>query len=356
MIIVTITWPSLLKGENGSRYEYNYTTRLYTKIPVDITNVSNIDFEQFHLNLSDILVGLEFVTQKPKNTIHYGDGKDGKLVQQPPFYISYQTPDTICFTRNSSDELDSIRLHDWLSLNRSFLDHDQYRDVKLQIFIHYPGQLLRSFDNPSFTSLFSEYETKKRLEFRISHVTTLRNRHDSNVPCNKELEDDDAQLQMEIIKLIGCVPIYWTRIAPKYLGLDECKFPAKLEKVYDYIRNYREVLLLYDHPCVDMTVMVMYNTKGRFTQYHHGFFPGKTIMKFQYQEKYYLEIENVKEFGFESFWSSVGGFIGIFLGYSILQIPELLNTLKKIFKIKKENKERNVRYRKKDKVEPSKSK
>ena len=36
------------------------------------------------------------------------------------------------------------------------------------------------------------------------------------------------------------------------------------------------------------------------------------------------EIENSKSYDFESFVSGVGGFIGIFLGYSILQIPELL--------------------------------
>ena len=38
----------------------------------------------------------------------------------------------------------------------------------------------------------------------------------------------------------------------------------------------------------------------------------------------YQEIENVKDFGVESCWSGIGGFVGIFLGYSLLQIPELI--------------------------------
>ena len=29
-------------------------------------------------------------------------------------------------------------------------------------------------------------------------------------------------------------------------------------------------------------------------------------------------------FGFETFWSSIGGFTGIFLGFSLLQIPDLI--------------------------------
>ena len=48
-------------------------------------------------------------------------------------------------------------------------------------------------------------------------------------------------------------------------------------------------------------------------------------IKVSYVESTYQETENVKEFPFESFFSSLGGFIGIFLGYSMLQIPEILS-------------------------------
>ena len=50
-------------------------------------------------------------------------------------------------------------------------------------------------------------------------------------------------------------------------------------------------------------------------------------MMFSYEDNVYEEIQNTKSFGLESFVSGVGGFIGIFLGYSILQIPELLGLL-----------------------------
>ena len=39
-----------LNGENGLRYEYQYTTRLYTKEIIDFKNVSNIGFGNFHLS------------------------------------------------------------------------------------------------------------------------------------------------------------------------------------------------------------------------------------------------------------------------------------------------------------------
>ena len=53
---------------------------------------------------------------------------------------------------------------------------------------------------------------------------------------------------------------------------------------------------------------------------------GKHItIRVSYLESTYQETENVQDFTFETFFSSLGGFIGIFLGYSILQVPELLN-------------------------------
>ena len=48
------------------------------------------------------------------------------------------------------------------------------------------------------------------------------------------------------------------------------------------------------------------------------------LIKISYLEKYYEEIRQVEDFGALDFVSNVGGFIGLFLGYSIMQIPELL--------------------------------
>ena len=38
----------------------------------------------------------------------------------------------------------------------------------------------------------------------------------------------------------------------------------------------------------------------------------------------FQEIINARDFGVESCWSGIGGFVGIFVGYSILQLPDFL--------------------------------
>ena len=43
----------------------------------------------------------------------------------------------------------------------------------------------------------------------------------------------------------------------------------------------------------------------------------------EYQTLQYKEIKNVRAFSLESMFGQYGGFIGMFLGYSLLGIPEL---------------------------------
>ena len=60
--------------------------------------------------------------------------------------------------------------------------------------------------------------------------------------------------------------------------------------------------------------------------------PEDIAIKFVYSEKIYEEIQYKKAIGFESWLSNVGGFVGIFLGYSIMQVPEFLALFAAILK------------------------
>ena len=50
----------------------------------------------------------------------------------------------------------------------------------------------------------------------------------------------------------------------------------------------------------------------------------KAHIKFSYQEQQYQELKYSADFDFETFVSNIGGFVGIFLGYSMMQFPQLL--------------------------------
>ena len=317
----------LLKGKEVFKYGYDYQTRLYNKMPIDIRNGSNRGFEKFSLNISNLITGLEYVTKDDKTNIHYGKGSKGKKTISVPFEVSYTTPDTICFTRNANDSSFAIRTQDWLLLNQSIFGNDLYRNVHFNMYFHHPGQLLRTFHNPFFaSSVLLDTKDKKAnvwdkiLKFKIEEVTVLRKRQDSNIPCNTKLNKfDDNKFMEDVITQVDCMPIYWKNIAG-LPNLGECNTPSQLQKIYQHIQNYEDDLFSYNGPCNEMSIT------ARFDKEEENYWEEPQI-KVVYTKATYQNIENNQSFGFESFLSGVGGFIGIFLGYSILQIPELLGSV-----------------------------
>ena len=91
------------------------------------------------------------------------------------------------------------------------------------------------------------------------------------------------------------------------------------------ISSYRETLHMKGRSCTSMDALVM-QSKTVGPENKH------TKIKISYIEYTYQETQNVRDFTFESFFSSIGGFVGIFLGYSMLQIPELLISIPSVMK------------------------
>ena len=315
----------MLKGNDAFSYEYNYTSMLYNKVSVEISQHPDIDLGQFSLQASDILTALKYDTEHEETSIRYGRGKTGKLVSQIPLYVGFNTSDTVCFTRTSDHFLNTLRSYDWLVFNSSVFGNEKYKNVDLRLVVHYPQQLAREFHRPVFRSKLGSRATStgtddfwsKFLKITITKVRILRRRSDSNIGCDETLVDDDAQLQEHLLSHMNCTPPYWSR--PDLL-LDPCLSKAQLWNADNIIYRYKSILNSYTKPCVQMEVF------SQFDREEDNEWDDPTMV-FRYEDRNYEEITNSQSFDLESFVSGVGGFIGIFLGYSILQIPELLASL-----------------------------
>ena len=238
--------------------------------------------------------------------------------------MSYNAPDKICFTRKSNDSLSTIRTHDLFLLSNDIFGTETYHNVGFQIFIHHPGQLFRSLDNPVYKSKVAKRVKEGQqklwdniLRIKVEEVTVLRKRDDANVPCNNQLNDlDDSNIMEQITDKVGCLPIFWKYFVLKP-NVRECNSPLEYQNIFKNIQEYRDVLWSYDPPCASMHVSTKID-KDETNEW------GNPCINIQYTTREYQEIQNEQSFGFESFVSGVGGFVGIFLGYSLLQIPELL--------------------------------
>ena len=122
-----------------------------------------------------------------------------------------------------------------------------------------------------------------------------------------------------MIKKAGCVPIYWKDLdSDTNNNVRICDTRENLAMLKAMISSFNGVS--DGRSCTNMDTLTINSKTVKLNQRH-------ITIRVSYLENNYQETENVQDFTFESCFSSLGGFIGIFLGYSMLQIPETLSVI-----------------------------
>ena len=289
------------------------------KSEFDIRNVSKAYANLFELKLEWLYEKIEFNAEHPNDSLILS--ADVNSDNPLPFYVSYQDPNKVCFTRKDDNKEGIIRMEDILSMPfQRWIEFS--RDLIFTIFVHHPGQLLRVFDAPVFKTSLGQllgeqiWGSSSFLFFKISQVNILRRRPDANDPCNISLKDDDLQLRDKVAEDVGCIPVYWTNLRPTTKKLEICKTPEKMEEIWNLLQNFSSIHSTYQPPCNEMKLTALYIARSDPSI--------DVITRFKYMEQTYEEIINVREFGLESLLSTVGGLIGIFVGTSLSQVPSLI--------------------------------
>ena len=331
----------MLKGEVAMMDELNKSSGLYEKKPVFLQNGVDVNIDRYFLRPTDFIHTIKYFTEKEKHDAIYNSKTKRIESLESLFHLSYQTANMICFTRDTNDASKSIRLYDLIIFNSSVIGHDSYKNTDIQVFIHAPNQLIRALDKPRYEASFSyftstleenEYKGPKILEFKISQIQQLRKRSDSNSPCNKDISDYDEYYKQEISQSLGCVPPYWKNTFSHDNQLKQCTTQPELKDAHNVISDLESVLNLTEFPCTDMNLLSIDSIN-----YEPSPPPEDISIAFYYTEKSYEEIKYNKMMGFDGWLSNVGGFTGIFLGYSMMQIPELLVIVIELFYKKKFN-------------------
>ena len=311
----------MLKGQTAIKYERNHTLKLYNKIPTFLKNDESFEtFDQLHVNVTDFFADVLFSYKDSEHNEAYLERSNG--ISNSYVHLSYQSPDTICFSRKDDDPLNSIRVQDLITLKMSIIK--QFKHTKLTIFLHYPGQLMRSFHWPAYSTSFDSLikqnlHLESILEFKVLGTKTLRKRTDSNKPCKNDVLNDDRSLQNQLVHELGCIPIYWKKFFVMERHLKLCVNQEKLKNAYANISDMKNFLKRNIQPCNDMVLQT-----SDFINDEPVIRPEDGAISFQYINEMYEEIRYYKAMEFENWLSNVGGFVGIFLGYSVMQIPELI--------------------------------
>ena len=126
------------------------------------------------------------------------------------------------------------------------------------MFLHYPGQFIRNKDKPIYEKALGEIDQRNiDVTLSLSYISLLKKRPDANEKCNADLKNDDHEFKVQVVKSVGCIPIYWKSfLIHKNIPYYICNNSLQLGEVHRLISNHHQVTNKYLPPCIEMQTPV----------------------------------------------------------------------------------------------------
>ena len=336
--------------------------------------MEHIDYEEVTLQIEDYLCDVtmdphdltwidykDMKIQHDKmygNKCHYPTNHSHHQISVP--YVHYRSGLNKCFTFDipykykQSVTYFSINLRSGIfpnDLRPSRPDFDVKKGIGSGFYVsfHYPHQFLRAdrtikrtwdplvhnHDNSSKEDLDYgiKFNNHYEMRFRISEITVSKMRYRSNWQskaqpnCNPHWKHDDQICMSQLMEEAGCNLPYW----PADKKLQTCASMKAIKKVQP-LSNVN-ISQWYPPPCQSIEKIDYHyeevEIKGEEDSSLEESPWFRIVLLFHAQT--YKEISQIKAYDSEMLVGNIGGYLGLFLGYAILQIPALLSKSKKWF-------------------------
>ena len=256
--------------------------------------------------------------------------------QNFPFYISYRHAYVKCYSLDLSVErMPNIRQQ---VINYILIKFKEIHipNINIQYMISYPGQIRQGF-TIDLEFKWSQSITKGYLKgkyFLISAIEVFRGRNTLHTSCNKQWKEYDNAVIGDVVKRANCKPSHWNisadyQICNNKEKMREVYIPAPLSAARIASTTF---LQKFQRPCDGILAATLNTISER-----KGISLGGLIssgggtsaeLGFLFKNDRYKEIEYTRAIDFESLISYVGGYIGLFLGFAIWQLPDAIEFLK----------------------------
>ena len=197
----------------------------------------------------------------------------------------------------------------------------------------FPHQLFRSA-----TSTFLNWPDRTNssksflMDFRIRNTHVLRRRQNKpSKPC-LDWNNYDELVFEEMLEEVGCRPMYWNKPTSHPTCKEKEKMKMFVDKFYERYfpidTNHRDI-----PPCLEVQYIKMSykdlppNTLDTRNNTSGGSQGNWFKIRLWYRSPTFMEIKQVKAYCFESVVGNGGGYVGLFLGYSLVQLPNLAKFL-----------------------------
>ena len=313
-----------------------------------LKNLSLLEFDEAKWDLQIYMLQQYAAYEDMYKVIKYWD-LESYNISEIPFYVAYQDFTQLCITRSEFYEIDGI-----VSYENLYLDTENW-DGELSLYIHYPGQLITKA-----ASRKANYDPNKILDITLSseraleinryilgirQMQVLRRRHTSEFSCNTDVDSNvDMRWKEAVIENVGCIPTYWKNLDQSKIFQEKRLRDCQNHWDYD---NMSHIIVDASHdyepsctwPSLSSSMIQKNLTKSESAIVNISYDNTLTI-SIAHESDHYMEIRHVQEICFEDVWSQIGGIIGIFLGYSLTNIPEFFfygvtgmkNSFRRIFR------------------------
>ena len=310
-------------------------------------DLMDINYHDVSINLEDYLLGIEMYEENfngevvADNNYLYDKTSISPSQWKPNFYQDSSPAFGLiqkCLTVDIPFQLDK-RLS-WITvvMNRTIFTNGtrpfNTREASdmFSVNVHHPGQRYRyskqkrdwNAEEPSIhIGSGKEERTSYGMKFYIFSIEVMKKRNKRQQHCNDNKDEtDDEVIKRNMIKNFTCTPPYWTESGK----LSNCTTQQQLQDFHEM------AIKTYLVPCRRMT-QVTYLYSEYASDYYYEKLQNlptdeqNVFVTFLYPDSRYKEIIMLRELNIQSLIGNAGGYVGICVGYSILQFPNLISSI-----------------------------
>ena len=291
---------------------------------------NDVSFDNVTIHLKDYVDSFE-IEDLNNEILDKWDYTQDQFGKPFPFYKSYQAPNTMCFSWNTQKLINQTTLSYvklFLSKNKIAKTPQNDHEYYFYIYLTNNHQLIRNMLYLHKEDLWYLHNTShNHIRIDVTGISRLRLRKNANSPCNELLENDDKTWIKNVMQEVGCVPLYW-KIFDYNDSTPACNSTKQYQNYTKYFaRNQRKNVYdifdkKYTPPCSRMRIL----TSIKFLEHYEK---EKVKIDFRYLTREFEEIQNVRDLDLETLVANIGGYVGMMLGISILQISNLFITTAK---------------------------
>ena len=207
---------------------------------------------------------------------------------------------------------------------------------ELIIMFQYPNRVYRSrvamFGDPSRGSQWPAQReassSNYRMKFGLSNMEVLRRRHKKGQEC-LDVENYDKAMMEDIAHNVGCRPHYWNISGVARV----CNKQEEVQRFFtDFVNRFYRVQKAkndFPPPCLEIQrLRIDYSEENVNEAYSNAYTPNGNgtwfEVLFEIQTDTFKEIKQNRAYSIQSLIGNLGGYLGIFLGYALVDFVTVM--------------------------------